>query len=252
MYEGYPYNQKNYIIIKLGDDVTMSYCSKCGFVLVEGAKFCHECGAKQDDLMNNIEKRNFNEVNHTDVQPDEHSSKKHSGNEKTYNSIKVGTLIVLIGLIVFSVGFGSYFIYSSMLSADNTKKSNTSSKLTPKSNNDSKSDATTTAEDKNESKDSKVDASTSKINSSDAYVFPNSGDKKLLDSDLSSLSKEKLALVRNEIFARHGHVFQEEPYKSYFNGKSWYKPNSNLKGKDEELNNIERYNVQLILKYEKK
>ena len=97
-----------------------------------------------------------------------------------------------------------------------------------------------------------MDASTSKINSSDAYVFPNSGDKKLLDSDLSSLSKDKLALVRNEIFARHGHVFQEEPYKSYFNEKSWYKPNSNSKGKDEELNNVERYNVQLILKYEKK
>ncbi|WP_241428102.1 YARHG domain-containing protein [Clostridium sp. DJ247] len=34
------------------------------------------------------------------------------------------------------------------------------------------------------------------------------------------LSKEELALVRNEIFARHGYVFQTDPYKSYFNGKS--------------------------------
>ena len=34
----------------------MSYCSKCGSVLLDGAKFCHECGVKLDDLMNNIQK----------------------------------------------------------------------------------------------------------------------------------------------------------------------------------------------------
>lgn len=225
----------------------MSYCNKCGSVLIDGAKFCHECGAKQSYLINSIKKINFAESDPIDVQATEHIRKK-----KLYDSIKVG---ILAGLIILSLAFGSYYLTFSIFSAINTKKSNTYSKLTPKSNNDFESDVTTTLINKNQSKASKVDDSTnsvtSKINSSDDYIFTKSGEKKLLDSDLSSLSKEKLALVRNEIFARHGYVFEEEPYKSYFKGKLWYKPNPNFKEKDEELNNIEKYNVQLILKYEK-
>lgn len=205
----------------------MNYCDKCGAALVDGAKFCHECGFKQNGLVNKI--------------------------KKTYNPIKIGVLAVLATILV---GFISYYICSLTLSASNTKESDTYSKLTPKANNDSKSDTTTTSTDKNQSKDSKVDDSTnnatSKINSRDDYIFSNSGSKKLLDSDLSSLSKEELALARNEIFARHGLVFETEPYKSYFKGKSWYKPNSNFKVNDEELNKVERYNIELISKYEKR
>ena len=53
-----------------------------------------------------------------------------------------------------------------------------------------------------------------------------------------------------QIFARHGFIFKTEPFKSYFNNKSWYKQNPILKGSDEELSAIELYNVHLILKYE--
>jgi|GEM_PF-1414569 hypothetical protein len=235
----------------------MNYCSKCGAALVDGAKFCHECGFKQNGLMNKIKKRISSEGNHEDVQPTGNRVKKYSKIKKTYNPIKVGVLAVLATILV---GFGSYYICSLTLSASNTKESDTYSKLTPKANNDSKNDATTTSTDKNQSEDGKIDDSTnnatsnatSKINSRDDYIFSNSGSKKLLDSDLSSLSKKELALARNEIFARHGLVFETEPYKSYFKGKSWYKPNLNFKGNDEELNKVERYNIELISKYEKR
>lgn len=231
----------------------MNYCSKCGTVLVDGAKFCHECGIKQNGLINKIKKRISSEDKYEYVQPDENRTEKYSECKKTYYPIKVGILAVLIILLV---GFGSYYICSLTLSTSDTKKSDTYSKLTPKANNDSKSDTSTTSTDKNQSKDSKVDDSTnnaaSKINSSNDYILPNSGSKKLLDSDLSSLSKEELALARNEIFARHGHVFETEPYKSYFKEKLWYKPNSDSKGNDEELNKVEKYNIELISKYEKR
>jgi len=231
----------------------MNYCSKCGAVLLDGAKFCHECGFKQNGLINKIKKRISSEGNHEDVQPIGNRVKKHSKMKKKYTPIKVGILAVLATILV---GFGSYYICSLTLSASNIKESDMYSKLTPEANNDSKSDTTTTSTDKNQSKDSKVDDSTnnvtSKINSKDDYIFSNSRSKKLLDSDLTSLSKEELALARNEIFARHGYVFGIEPYKSYFNGKSWYKSNSNFKGNDEDLNNVERYNIELILKYEKR
>lgn len=233
----------------------MIYCSQCGSILKEEDNFCSKCGAKQhvDDLMSNTQRINYNEGKQTGEEPIGHRSKKHSGHKKWYKIIIIGVLIVLI---ILSVGFGSYYIYSSKLAAENTQKSNTHPNITPKSNNNSNSSSTTASTDKNQSNNSKADTNTNntaaKIKSSDNYIFPKSGDEKLSDSDLSSLSKENLSLVRNEIFARHGYVFQSEPYKSYFNGKSWYKPNSNFKGTNEELNSAERYNLQLILKYEKK
>lgn len=88
-------------------------------------------------------------------------------------------------------------------------------------------------------------------NSSD-YILPNSDKAYLTEEDLSGLSKEKLALARNEIFARHGYVFKEEPFKSYFEGKSWYSKNPNLDGSDSGLNDYEIANYKVIQNWEKK
>ena len=52
--------------------------------------------------------------------------------------------------------------------------------------------------------------------------------------------------MRNEIYARHGYIFGTEPYKSYFNSKSWYSPDSSFKGDDKELNEYEVANVKTI------
>ena len=52
--------------------------------------------------------------------------------------------------------------------------------------------------------------------------------------------------MRNEIYARHGYIFTTEPYKSYFNSKSWYTPDPSFKGDDKELNEYELENVRTI------
>ena len=69
---------------------------------------------------------------------------------------------------------------------------------------------------------------------------------------MRNLSKEKLALARNEIFARHGYIFKEEPFKSYFESKSWYSPNPNFDGSDSGLNDYEIANYKVIQYWEKK
>lgn len=66
----------------------------------------------------------------------------------------------------------------------------------------------------------------------------------LKDSDLSNYSKEDLAFLRNEIFARHGHVFKTDKMKNYFDRQSWYIPFSG--DATTLLNEIEKKNVQLI------
>jgi hypothetical protein len=82
------------------------------------------------------------------------------------------------------------------------------------------------------------------------YILPDSSTRNLSDNEVSSLSKEQLALARNEIFARHGYVFNNQTYKDYFSSKSWYVPNPSFSGSIDDLNAYEKYNVQLIQKYE--
>lgn len=57
------------------------------------------------------------------------------------------------------------------------------------------------------------------INSTD-YIFKASDKEYLTEDDVRGMSKEQLALARNEIFARHGYVFNDEQYKKYFSAKS--------------------------------
>jgi hypothetical protein len=50
--------------------------------------------------------------------------------------------------------------------------------------------------------------------------------------------------MRNEIYARHGYVFNSADLKKYFGSQSWYKPiNNNAAVK---LSNIEALNVDIL------
>ena len=59
-----------------------------------------------------------------------------------------------------------------------------------------------------------------------------------------------LAVMRNEILARHGYIFPTEEWSTYFAAKSWYKPTK--KDVSDELSQIEKANIQLIRHLEKK
>lgn len=84
------------------------------------------------------------------------------------------------------------------------------------------------------------------------YIFSYSNTSYLSDYDLEDLDKNTLALARNEIFARHGYVFGEEPFVTYFNNKTWYTPNPNFKGEESELNKYEIENCKKIIEWEEK
>ena len=65
--------------------------------------------------------------------------------------------------------------------------------------------------------------------------------------------KEELRIIRNELFAYYGYSFQTADLKDYFSKKYWYKPSG--KSSEEilnELSEVEKYNIELILDIEKK
>lgn len=52
---------------------------------------------------------------------------------------------------------------------------------------------------------------------------------------------KEVSLLRNEIFARHGYVFNKTKYKDYFSKMSWYEENKVFSASD--LNYIEKRNI---------
>ena len=84
-----------------------------------------------------------------------------------------------------------------------------------------------------------------------SYVLPDSSSRYLSESEVSGLSKDQLMYARNEIFARHGYIFQDAGLRQYFEGKSWYSPAvSPAQFTSSMLSAVEQANIKLIQKYE--
>ncbi len=62
-------------------------------------------------------------------------------------------------------------------------------------------------------------------------------------------SKKELEIAKNEIFARYGHDFDSKELANYFAGQKWYKKVPGKKVSYSSLNEIERYNVDILDKY---
>ncbi len=78
--------------------------------------------------------------------------------------------------------------------------------------------------------------------------YPEASTRYLNDSDLEKKSTKELKIMRNEIFARHGYLFEPGDMKDYFTKQSWYQPKSADVGSL--LSPIEQANIQRIKEYE--
>lgn len=83
------------------------------------------------------------------------------------------------------------------------------------------------------------------------YVLPDSAKRKLKKSDLKCLSIEELRIARNEIYARHGRMFDDKKLQKYFDSQSWYEgtvPASEFS--EDVLSSVEKKNVAFIRQFE--
>ena len=86
----------------------------------------------------------------------------------------------------------------------------------------------------------------------DDYILPDSGIRKLTNSDLAGLDSDELELARNEIYARAGRRFNTDYIQDYFDDKWWYVGTIEPEDFTEDmLNDVEKYNVNFIRDYEK-
>lgn len=54
------------------------------------------------------------------------------------------------------------------------------------------------------------------------YILPSSAERLLTESDIQGLSLQELNYAKNEIYARHGRMFDSPELQNYFNSKQWY------------------------------
>ena len=78
------------------------------------------------------------------------------------------------------------------------------------------------------------------------YVLPGSDKVKIAKSDIENFSLDELNKAYNEIFARHGHDFTNKELKNFFWGMIWYTPISGKTVSLDELNEVEKYNLNII------
>jgi hypothetical protein len=79
------------------------------------------------------------------------------------------------------------------------------------------------------------------------YVFAGSADRLVADGELRGLSDKDLCIARNEIFARHGLIFQSPPLRDYFESQPWYSAEtSNQASVEAAFNSFERQNVARV------
>lgn len=83
------------------------------------------------------------------------------------------------------------------------------------------------------------------------YILPQSSDRLLTYQDIAGLSQQDLMLARNEIFARHGRIFNDPDVRNYFESQIWYygyiEPEDFT---DTMLSDIEKDNIAFIQEYE--
>jgi Sec-independent protein translocase protein TatA len=84
------------------------------------------------------------------------------------------------------------------------------------------------------------------------YILENSDSIYLTKEDLEGLDAEQCRLARNEIYARHGRMFDDEELQAYFDSLSWYEGTIPAADFNEGmLNDYEIANRDLIVEYEK-
>lgn len=74
------------------------------------------------------------------------------------------------------------------------------------------------------------------------------GDEYITEETLNSLDEMEIGIIRNEIYARNGFIFDDEIINEYFTEKDWYNPNPDFS--EDMLNDIEKGNIAIIINYE--
>ncbi len=84
------------------------------------------------------------------------------------------------------------------------------------------------------------------------YILVGSDMRYVSKAELKDFTADQCRLARNELYARHGRMFDDDFLQEYFSSKDWYSPSISASDfKESMLNEYEIANRDLIIEYEK-
>lgn len=254
------------------------YCQNCGKRVSTDVQFCPECG-KPIIVPSNLKLVNSEETVRIDNEPSRAEKKAaHRNNKrkkKTVRSLLRTAVAIVVLVMIAGTVFGLRMNDNEAFEPENNEAALTSETSVSYEEDEAEEPYQTieteyeqAQEEEMESEDSDDDdemwASSQSYQTppqddedddysyNDEYVFSDSSTRLISESELAGLSKFELDVARNEIFARHGRLFNRSDLQNYFNSCSWYE--GYIGAEDfsiEYLNNVEKANAEMILKYEK-
>ena len=248
------------------------FCSKCGKQVRDGMNYCTNCGepVKKDEGGVNL-KKDDDKVSSAATLPHGNVSGKSNKAKKTKKNkgvkivfITIAGIILALLLILFALvqtGIISISIDDSTNQESVLDKKSKSSKREKekerraKEKESEKGDVTTQAQTEPVSTEEQtVQPATmpSTVAINNEFILPDSSVRVLDKSELSGFSAEQCRLARNEIYAKHGRMFDDAGLQNYFNSRSWYHGTIPAKQfNDNMLSDIEIQNRNLIIAFEK-
>lgn len=192
-------------------------CSNCGREIKKEERFCPYCGSE---------------------------------NKKTKKKNK--WLTGVMGLIVVCIILGI------VAGAMNSNKKEDAKKDTASNTEKATEKQTTAASTKTAASTETASTKQTKNNTQDAddqqdetenseYILPESDTRYVEQDEIDQLTKNEVRLAINEIYARHGRIFENSELREYFESKDWYDGTIEPEYFDEDvLNQYEKANVKLL------
>ena len=186
-------------------------CSNCGREIKKEERFCPYCGSE---------------------------------NKKTKKKNK--WLTGVMGLIVVCIILGI------VAGAMNSNKKEDAKKDTASNTEKATEKQTTAASTKTAASTETASTKQTKNNTQDEtenseYILPESDTRYVEQDEIDQLTKNEVRLAINEIYARHGRIFENSELREYFESKDWYDGTIEPEDFDEDvLNQYEKANVKLL------
>ncbi len=252
------------------------YCKCCGKKLDAEDRFCSFCGSpvEKEETLDSV----VSDLNHTEeleltykqinaLQKDRFEEEwEREERKERFTFMIFGVLIVV--LIIAITGGVSFLIQkekdksfaSDIGNMGNINIGNNSSVGGPNQESTNQTDAVITpaliipsevlTDDTSENQREEEPGKTNKDTSE--YVIADSDVRYLVSADLKELSAWEIRVARNEIYARHGRMFDSPELRAYFESKSWYKPEiPAVEFNNSCLSAVELENLNFIINYEK-
>lgn len=246
------------------------FCSKCGKQVRDGMNYCTNCGepVKKDEGGVNL-KKDDDKVSSAATLPHGNVSGKSNKAKKTKKNkgvkivfITIAGIILALLLILFAL------IQTGIISISIDDSTNQESVLDKKSKSSKREKEKERRAKEKESEEGDVTTETqteaettqivqpatlpSTVAVNNEFILPDSSVRVLDKSELVGFSAEQCRLARNEIYAKHGRMFDDAGLQNYFNSRSWYHGTIPAKQfNDNMLSDIEIQNRNLIIAFEK-